>query len=115
MTSPSSAAIFSGIARQVQDGGTAVQVVTFDVERVWKGALPKRVALYQVNVSEAIKFSPGARYLVVAYRQTDSEREQFRISQPASMLGINVCGSRLFEEAERLGDLRELGPGRLPD
>jgi hypothetical protein len=79
---------------------------------LWKGALPRRVELYQVNVSEAIKFSPGARYLIVAYRQTDSEREQFRTSPPAGMLGINVCASRSFEEAERYGDLRDLGPGR---
>ena len=115
MASPDSAAIFSGIARQVQDGGTAVQVVTFDVERVWKGALPKRVTLYQLNTSEAIAFSAGARYVIVAVRETDSERERFRISQPANMLSITPCGSRLFEEAERLGELRELGPGRLPN
>jgi hypothetical protein len=110
----SSPAVFSGIARQVQDGGT-VQVVTFDVERVWKGALPKRVALYQLYMSEAVKISIGARYLIVAHAQTDAEREQSRISQPASMLGINVCASRSFEEAEQHGELRALGPGRLPD
>jgi hypothetical protein len=114
IASPSSAAVFSGIVRQVQDPDT-VQVVTFDVDRVWKGALPRRVELYQVNVSEAIKFSPGVRYLIVAYRETDSKREPFRTSPPAGMLGINVCASRSFEEAERYGDLRDLGPGRLPD
>jgi hypothetical protein len=114
MAVSSSAAVFSGVARQWQDGGT-VQVVTFDVERVWKGTLPKRVALYQLYMSEAVKLTAGARYFIVAYRQTDGERERFRISQPASMLGINICATRSFEEAERLGELRELGPGRLPD
>jgi hypothetical protein len=113
MAYPSSVAAFSGIVREVKSTGGAVQIVTFDVQRVWKGTLTKRIALYQVTTDDSIKFWADVPYVIVAYRGTDLEREQFRISPPPGMLGIMICGSRSLEDAERRGYLRELGPGRL--
>jgi hypothetical protein len=62
MADPINSVVFNGTAREVLEEDTA-QVVTFDVERVWKGDPPKRTVLYQLNTGESIKFLADARYV----------------------------------------------------
>ena len=114
MALPTTVAVFSGIVSDIEESaGAAAHVVTFDVQRVWKGTLTKRVSLYQLNTTEAIPFSAGVPYLIVAYRLPPEKRELSGTIQRATSFGVATCVSRTLEQAERLGDLRELGPGRL--
>ena len=114
MALPTTVAVFSGTVSDIEESaGAAAHVVTFDVQRVWKGTLTKRVSVYQLNTTEAIPFSAGVPYLIVAYRLPPEERELSGTIQRATPFGVATCVSRTLEQAERLGDLRELGPGRL--
>jgi hypothetical protein len=113
MALPSSVAVFSGTVSDIEESAGAVaHVVTFDVLRVWKGTLTKQVSVYQLNTLDAIPFSAGVPYLIVAYRLRPEERELSGTIQRAPALGVASCASRTLEQAERLGDVRELGPGR---
>ena len=114
MALPTTVAVFSGTVSDIEESAGAVaHVVTFDVQRVWKGTLTKRMSVYQLNTLDAIPFSAGVPYLIVAYRLRPEERELSGTIQHAPALGVASCVSRTLEQAERLGDLRELGPGRL--
>jgi hypothetical protein len=113
MASPMTIAIFSGTVSEIEESaGAVVHVVTFDVQRVWKGTVTKRVSLQQLNTSDAIEFSAGVPYLIVAYRLRPEEREVSGTIRRGTALGIDACASKLLEQAERLGDVRELGSGR---
>ncbi len=113
MALPTTVAVFSGIVSDIEESAGAVaHVVTFDVQRVWKGTLTRQVSLYQLNTVDAIPFSAGVPYVIVAYRLRPEERELSGTIQRAPALGVASCVSRTLEQAERLGDLRELGPGR---
>jgi hypothetical protein len=113
MASPATVAVFSGTVSEIEEGAGAVgHVVTFDVQRVWKGSVTKRVSLYQLNTSDAIEFSAGVAYLIAAYRLPPEQREVSGAIRRATTLAISSCFSRTLEQAERRGDVRELGPGR---
>jgi hypothetical protein len=114
MAMPTTVAVFTGTVSDIEESaGAAAHVVAFDVQRVWKGTVTKRVSLQQSNTSEAIAFSTGAPYLIVAYRLHPEERDLSGTIRRATTLGIVTCASMTLEHAERRGDLRELGPGRL--
>ena len=114
MALPTTVAVFSGTVTDIEESaGARGHVVTFDVQRVWKGTVAKRVSAYQLNTTDAIPFSAGVPYLIVAYRLPPEERELSGTIQRAAALGVATCVSRTLEQADRLGDLRELGPGRL--
>jgi len=104
-------AAFSGTVNKVEEVNGRGHMVTFDVQRVWKGTVTKRVSLYQSNSSESIQFLQGVQYVILAFRPTEAGREQ--IGTPPNVLAIMTCASRLLEEAEGRGYLREIGPGRL--
>jgi len=73
---PTTVAGFSCTVSDIEESaGAATHVVTFDVQRVWKGTLTKRVSLYQSNTSDAIPFSAGVPYLIVAYRLHPEARD----------------------------------------
>jgi hypothetical protein len=114
MALPTTVAVFSGTVTDIEESaGAAFHVVTFDVQRVWKGTLTKRVSLYQSNTSEAIPFSAGVTYLIAASRLHLEERNLSGTIRRAPTLGIVTCASMTLEDAERRGDLREIGPGRV--
>jgi hypothetical protein len=114
MAMPTTVAVFSGTVIDIEESaGAATYLVTFDVQRVWKGTLTKRVSLYQSNTSDAIPFSAGVPYLIVAYRLRPEERDVSGTIRRAATLGIVTCASMTLEHAERRGDLREIGPGRV--
>jgi hypothetical protein len=113
MALPTTVAVFSGTVSDIEESAGAVaHVVTFDVQRVWKGTLTKQVSVYQLNTLDAIPFSAGVPYLIVAYRLRPEERELSGTIQRTPAFGVASCVSRALEQAERFGDLRELGPGR---
>jgi hypothetical protein len=114
MASPRTVAVFSGTVSEIEESAGAIaHVVTFDVQRVWKGTVTQRASLYQLNTTEAIQFSAGVPYLMVAYRLPPEAQEVSGAIRRATTLAVDTCASRTLEHAERRGDLRELGPGRL--
>lgn len=110
-------AVFSGIVATARHPDAAV-IVTFDVDRVWKGAISKRTVVYRPNPvtpDSRQVFDLGERYVVVAHRVTAAEREQFHLDTALpDALAVGLCGdgSRPFKFAEP--ELVELGPGRPP-
>src|SRR5688572_21402632 len=116
IASPTTVVVFSGTVSEIEESaGALAHVVTFDVQRVWKGTVTKRMSLSQVNTTDAIEFSAGVPYLIAAYRLPPEQREVSGAIRRATTLGIASCFSRTLEQAERRGDLRELGPGhRVP-
>jgi hypothetical protein len=114
MAMPTTVAVFSGTVTDIEESaGATTYVVTFDVQRVWKGTLTKRVSLYQSNTSEAIPFSAGVQYVIVGYRLRPEERDLSGTIRRAATLAIVDCASMTLDQAERRGDLREIGPGRV--
>lgn len=50
---------------------------TFEVDRVWKGTVPKRIDIYVSELSaEAPRFDEGREYVVIANRVVDSKLRQ---------------------------------------
>jgi hypothetical protein len=113
------AVVFSGTVVDLQRLHAA-QVVTFDVDRVWKGDVTKRFVIYRppgVPPSGWPEpFSLRARFIVVAHRLSAVERADLRVGVPPDSFGTGLCGngSRPFSLAEKWNELRDLGPGREP-
>ena len=86
------AAIFRGTVRDVQ-AVPAGQIVTFDVDRVWKGRVSKTTVIHNLNVGadHETKFVRGERYLVTPHRQNAETRARFGISEDGA-LGTSLCG-----------------------
>ena len=109
-------------------------VVTFEVTRVWKGNLPKRLVAYRPvpevprpasDLPEGLlrssgspvsmHFRMGQRYVVVAHHLTDIERAELGPEASPDALMVEMCGggSRPFElAAPTLSDA--LGTGWAP-
>ena len=117
MSRSETTAVFSGTVVEARHPDAAV-IVTFEVDRVWKGAISKRTALYRPNPASTDSrqvFDLGERYVVLAHSLTAAERAQFHIeTAPPDALAVGLCGdgSRPFKFAEP--ELTELGPGRPP-
>jgi hypothetical protein len=111
---PLTEAVFSGTVTEIVDAPNGRgYVVTFDVQRIWKGTVAKSVSLYQTNSSEAIEFRKGERFIVVAVRPYDIQLEAGQ-PLPPPLLHVSDCASVPLEQAERNGQLRSLGRGRPP-
>ena len=92
------------------------QIITFDVDRVWKGSATKHFVIYSfTRTPEPFQFTVGTKYVVLAHTQTTEERAQFGLaaSEPATF-GVGQCGegTRTYENAK--AEIAELGPGRAP-
>jgi hypothetical protein len=90
-------------------------VVTFDVSRVWKGAVGSRILLHNVRVAPDdafTEFDPGVEYLVFATRNSDKNSARFRVAGPT--FGAHACGgtTSLLWATNYLLDL---GIGRSPE
>jgi hypothetical protein len=132
------AVMFSGVTAIVERV-FAGQVITFDVDRVWKGNVSRSFVIYNyirpptITVIPApagggiesglvggttpgsMLFRPSTRYIVVAHRFTALERQQFGLADIESF-GVGPCGDGtiLHEVAERNGLVAPLGVGNEP-
>jgi hypothetical protein len=105
--------VFSGTVVAITQPTASSFKATFEVERVWKGSVPKRFDLYYWTNPEIPQFKVGDHYLALARKiVTPLERDRVGLggtdtvaftpaqcSDPASL-------SRLI--------LRDLGPGKPP-
>jgi len=122
-------AVFSGTVAGVQ-ALDAVQLVTFDVDGIWKGDVGKRAFVYRPSYKPPPKGSPtaatlssggprsfeiGQRYLVMANLLSDQEKAEFKVEAKPGSLAVDSCGggSRPFKVFAN-NDLKEMGPGRKP-
>jgi hypothetical protein len=85
------ALIFHGTVRDVQQTA-AGEVVIFDVLRVWKGKVPRRITIYDPGspreLAEFLPFVRGTEYFVSAYRLRRDGRVAF---------GLPTSGAALYE------------------
>jgi hypothetical protein len=110
--------VFSGTAIEVTRTAEAGYRATFDVERVWKGHVPRRFNLYVWELSpEMDRIDAGRRYLVGAKRLIDARaRQGLGLVGTDSVAFTEVnCGAPDYKEAERTGIIRDLGAGQPPD
>ena len=108
-------------------------VLTFEVDRVWKGAVSRHVVLYQPIpkpggrplTSEDLKpFKGGLRpfdmrqpFIVLAHLLNAQERREFGVdAADTRSLATSMCGdgSRPYAVAREFGDVKLMGPGRAP-
>jgi hypothetical protein len=129
VTSPARGECFSMTAQFVMDNtsiefvfkGKAVDVtrtadlgyrVTFDVDRVWKGTVPKRIDLYVWELQAEIgRFDAGREYLALAKRLVDPrERDRVGLSgNDAAAFAPVSCWASVEPNI-----IRDLGVGRAP-
>jgi hypothetical protein len=77
------------------------QVVTFSVDRVWKGNVPDVVTIYNeqgesvsTRSSEAVTFERDRVYLVAAHRYPAENRMRFGINDAdPNLLGTGACNA----------------------
>jgi len=79
MPDSSIAWVFSGRIREATRVA-AGQIATIDVDRVWKGAVPARVVVYQRGNAELVDLQFQERYLVFAYIQSRAQRARFSVT-----------------------------------
>ena len=106
--------VFSGTVSRVEKQEWA-EVVTFNVDRVWKGNAPSVTTVYRPIYSERVDFEVGEKYFVLAHEFTPTERAEFRVAASATDgIAIGPCGdgTRHFSIAEP--ELPQLGAGHAP-
>jgi hypothetical protein len=109
--------VFSGTAVEITRTAELGYRAAFNVDRVWKGAVPKRIELYVWELaSEMDRVDVGHRYLVGARRMVNArEREGVGLSGTDAVALTEVpCGARDYRDAEETGTLRALGDGVPP-
>lgn len=114
MTEPTIELVFSGQVIEIIRVGDFGSRATFDVNRVWKGSVPKRFDLYVWERSaEMPRFQKGQRYVALGKTLTEP-----RIRQDLGLAGSDtvVFAATQCSDPQSLSpDIeRELGPGYGP-
>jgi len=114
--------VFSGTAVEITRTADLGYRATFDVDRVWKGTVPRRLDLYvwelQVEMNDVVR---GRRYVVGATRLIEARERQGVGLAGTDTVGYTEirCGATEYRDAEEAGILRALGgvsapPGQPP-
>ena len=112
-----SAMVFSGTVTKIEPRAGSEwgsEVVTFDVDRAWKGSPRKEFVIYNfMNPAEPFIFSVGTKYLVFAHRQTPEERAEFGFPRSGrATFGVRTCGDGTRIYANTISEIGALGAGR---
>ena len=131
MNRPTVTVVFRGSALEWQRRDSFL-VMTFEVDRVWKGTVSRQVVLYQPVprpggplTSGGLKpFRGGLRpfdmirpFIVLAHHLNAQERREFGVdAADTRSLATSMCGdgSRPYSLAQAFGEVKGLGPGRKP-
>jgi hypothetical protein len=131
MNRPAVTVVFRGSVLEWQRRESFL-VMTFEVDRVWKGTVSRRVVLYQPiprpgapPASGGLKpFKGGLRpfdmirpFIVLAHHLNGQERREFGVeAADTRSLATSMCGdgSRPYSVAQEFGEVKSLGPGRGP-
>lgn len=108
--------VFSGNVVGVNQVAEAGIRVTFNVDRVWKGSVPKRFDLYVwLPDAEMPTFSFAGRYVVFATKMTGRSLEGVGLTSDVPAFKPGQCGALDYSAAEKSGTIRGLGIGRHPN
>lgn len=89
--------------------------IIFDVERVWKGPVAKRIEVYQDLSAEQAQFGVGASSYYLVTEITDPARRRFfGITGTSPAYAPLHCGLEDYSASEIMGFLEMLGPGNEP-
>jgi len=116
---PYAALVFVGRVVSVADvGAAAAQAVTFDVNRVWKGAVKERTVIYQMlpvgRHDERRLFQPGKQFLVDAHRLSASERTTLGFDGNEDLFGTDACADGSYPVSILQYDAKSIAPGSAP-
>ena len=97
-------AISSG-DRALANGRGMVSDTTFQVERVWKGDVPKQINLYQRVTADSIDFADviGVEYIVFAKPLTADERISYSVPPDVAAFDVNFCLSQPASKGNVMG------------
>lgn len=114
----SAALVFVGTALTIERAGST-EIVTFDVERVWKGPVKERTTVYRPLASTSGNAEPPSvfvrgRNIVIAHHLDGAERRALGIDDREDALGTSTCGDGSRPLASTEPDLGKLGPGGGP-
>jgi len=111
-------AVFSGTVTNRESNAAYDPVVTFDVDRVWKGRVTKRFTIRNFDdvTAEGFQFDVGTKYLVFAHKPKEEDRHILRLSpSEQDTLGVGQCGSGTRRLSDvTASELKKLGSGRTP-
>jgi len=132
MNRPAVTVVFRGSVLEWQRRESFL-VMTFEVNRVWKGTVSRRVVLYQPIPRPGARppasgglnpFKGGLRpfhmirpFIVLAHLLNAQERREFGVdAADTRSLATSMCGdgSRPYSVAQEFGEVKSLGPGRGP-
>jgi hypothetical protein len=109
--------VFSGTVVEITRTAELGYRATFDVDRLWKGTVPRRFDLYIWEIApEMDRVEVGRRYLVGAKRLVGPRERQGVGLAGTDMVAFSqvMCGAPAYEEAERRGTIRDLGVSEPP-
>jgi len=110
--------VFSGTVTSVQQLDDRHELVTLNVEKVWKGPAGRRVILHDSLESiDSYRFpvdAIGQQYLVFADRLTSQQQAGFRLGEKEQAFGVPICGGGTGPLPQREREVRDLGRNRAP-
>ena len=110
--------VFSGTIDELEPLDSTRTIVTFEVDRVWKGNVRRQTVLHHalegIDSFRLIGASTGSKYLVFATRLNARQRQQFELSERQDAFGIPTCGGGTHKLDADDTMLRRLGRGRKP-
>jgi hypothetical protein len=111
--------VFSGTVVRISANTASAwggQIITFDVDRVWKGAPTKQSVIYSfTRTPDRFEFTVGEEYVVFAHIQTTEERTEFgMIASEKPTFGVGQCGDGTIRYKLVEVGIADLGPGRPP-
>ena len=132
MNRPPVTVVFRGSVLDMQRRDSFL-IMTFEVDRVWKGTVSRQVRLYQpiprpgarpLSSGGLKPFNGGLRpfdmsrpFIVLAHLLNSQERREFGVdAADTRSLATSMCGdgSRPYSLAQEFGEVKALGPGREP-
>ena len=108
--------VFSGTVTAIDFTSETGMRVTFEVDRVWKGAVSKTFVLYIWGLEvEVPRFELGKRYLATAVAINAAQRNGVSLPETArSAFTSPPCGAMDYDYARTSGTIAGLGAGRPP-
>jgi hypothetical protein len=116
----SAALVFSGTATDITANDASEwpsAIITFDVDKVWKGRVTKRFVVYSfTRTAERFTFKIGQAYLVFAHEQTEAERHDLNLGiTERQVFVVGQCGDGTREMAMVTPqETMQLGPASGP-
>ena len=109
---------FSGVVDRI-DRTDVAETATFDVERVWKGDVVRRMTISRpigrVDAGNAAPITQTTfRYFVVAHRLSRAERQQMALDERQERFGSDQCGTGIQLLWRVESELATIGPGHAP-